>query len=284
VPAPVEAGGGDKSPEKTPEAGVAEKSPEKSADKPVEKLPGPLDDLAFLDKAKPWLGPWTGWVTDIPEKLNKRQQRPVKAVWVDRFETTCAQYCAYLEGLPPAARRSNLPLGWTIDEKDVVQCPEGKDHHPVVGVTWRQAQAYAESQGKRLPSCDEWERLGAGVDKEPRTFPWGGAEEGKKWAHFGVEPKGTFPVDAFPDDATPDGVIGLAGNVSELVSTYPDRTEIGKAGPEKGKQVLVCGGSFASRTTECATSYRWVLDADGASPTVGFRCVMDDAEYKKRRR
>ena len=52
--------------------------------------------------------------------------------------------------------------------------------------------------------------------------------------------------------------------------------------PDKGKQVLVCGGSYASRPTECTTSRRWVLDADGASPTVGFRCVMDDAEYKKR--
>jgi hypothetical protein len=34
--------------------------------------------------------------------------------------------------------------------------------------------------------------------------------------------------------------------------------------------------------SECATSFRWVLDADEASASVGLRCVMDDAEYKKR--
>jgi formylglycine-generating enzyme required for sulfatase activity len=74
----------------------------------------------------------------------------------------------------------------------------------------------------------------------------------------------------------------MAGNVAELVATCSDRTEIGRTGPEKQKQVLVCGGSFASRISDCESSFRWVLDADGASPSVGFRCVMDEAEYKKR--
>jgi formylglycine-generating enzyme required for sulfatase activity len=256
----------------------AEKSAEGAADRPV-KL---LDEMVFLDKARPWIGPWTGWTTDLPEKLNKRQQRPVKAVWFDRYETTCAQYRAYVEGLPPAARRAALPQGWTLDEKDAVQAPAGKDHHPVAGITWRQAQAYAESQGKRLPTSDEWERAAAGVEKEPRLFPWGAENDTKKWAHLGVEPKGTFRVDEFPDDATPEGLVGMAGNVAELCSTCSDRTEIGKNGPEKTKQVLVCGGSFSSRTSDCVSSFHWVLDADGASPNVGFRCVMDDAEYKKR--
>ena len=98
----------------------------------------------------------------------------------------------------------------------------------------------------------------------------------------GIPPKGSFPVDAFPDDATPEGVIGMAGDVAELVATHADRSDVPKTGPEKGKQVIVCGGSFASRASECETSYRWVLDGDGTLPSVGFRCVMDDAEYKKR--
>jgi formylglycine-generating enzyme required for sulfatase activity len=251
-------------------------------DGPAVKPAKSEDDMVFVDKGRPWIGPWTGWITDVPEKQNKRQQRTVKAVWFDRHETTCAQYLAYLAALPAAARRAQLPQGWPIDEKDVAQCPPGKERHPVTGITWRQAQAYAESQGKRLPTSDEWERAAAGAEKEARAFPWGASEEGKKWSHLGVEPKGTFPVDAFPDDATPDGLIGMAGNVAELVATCSDRTEIGKSGPEKNKQVLVCGGSFASRVSECATSFRWVLDADEASASVGLRCVMDDAEYKKR--
>jgi hypothetical protein len=76
----------------------------------------------------------------------------------------------------------------------------------------------------------------------------------------------------------------MAGNVAEMVATYPDRTDVGKTGPEKEKQILVCGGGFTSRSSECVTSWRWVIDADGASPSVGFRCVMDEAEYRKRKK
>jgi formylglycine-generating enzyme required for sulfatase activity len=263
-------------------AAAAPAAPAASMTKPAEKPVKGLDDMILSERPRPWLGPWTGWTTDISETKNKRQQRSVKPVWVDRYETTCAQYRAFLVSIPLAGRKAMLPQGWTLDANDDVQMPAGRENHPVTGVTWAQAQAYAESQGKRLPSCDEWERAAAGGDKDARVFPWGASEEGRQWAHLGVEPKGTFPVDAFPDDATPDGIVGLAGNVAELVSTYSDRTEVPKAGPDKGKQVLVCGGSFASRASECATSRRWVADADKGSPSVGFRCVMDEAEYKKR--
>jgi formylglycine-generating enzyme required for sulfatase activity len=266
------------------QAAAAEPPPAAPPDKPAGKPVNGIDEMVLCERTRPWVGPWTGWTTDVPEKQNKRQQRSVRPVWVDRYETTCGQFRAWLESLPPASRRANLPQGWTLDDKDAVQMPAGKERHPVTGVTWRQAQAFAESQGKRLPTCDEWERAAAGGDKEPRPFPWGGSEEGRQWAHLGVEPKGTFPVDAFPDDATPDGLVGFAGNAAELVSTYSDRTEVPKSGPEKGKQLLVCGGSFTSRASECATSWRWVEDADGSSPSVGFRCVMDEAEYRKRRR
>ena len=265
--------------ETAPPPAPAEKPPEKTAPTSPAK---PLEEMIFFDKARPWIGPWTGWTTDLTEAKNKRQQRAVKAVWADRYEVTCAEYRAYLANMGPASRRAMLPQGWTIDDKDDVQFPAGRDRHPVTGVTWRQAQSFAESLGKRLPTCDEWERIAGGSEKDARTFPWGNGEEGRHWAHLGAEPKGTFPVDAFPDDATPEGVIGMAGNVAEIVSTYPDHTDVPKAGPDKSRQVLVCGGSFTSRSSECSTCWRWVLDADDASEKVGFRCVMDDAEYKKR--
>ena len=65
-------------------------------------------------------------------------------------------------------------------------------------------------------------------------------------------------------------------------ATAPDGSDLPRTGPEKGGQSIVCGGHFRSRASECTTSWRWVLDADAAAPTIGFRCVMDDAEYRKR--
>ena len=264
----------------------ADPSGPKATEGPAEKSSAdptlPSDDMVLCDRTKVWTGPWSGWTTDIPENKNKRQQRTLKVIWIDRFEVTCAQYRAFLEKLGPSGRRAMLPQEWTLDEKDAVMAPDGKDRHPVTGVTFEQAQAFAESLGKRLPTSDEWERAAGGAEKEPRAFPWGASAEGKTWAHAAVEAKGTFPVDAFEDDATPERVVGLAGNVAEMVASYPDRTEVGKAVPEKGRQVFVCGGSYKSRASECGPGWRWVIDADGASPSVGFRCVMDDAEYRKR--
>jgi formylglycine-generating enzyme required for sulfatase activity len=251
------------------------------------KAPAPdankvADDLVLTDRARPFVGPWTGWTTDIPEKQNKRTQRTVKPVWVDRHEVTCGEYKAFVDAQSADGRRAMLPREWTMDEAGKVTVPEGKERHPVTGVTFAQAQAYAESLGKRLPTADEWERAAGGGDKDARQYPWGNSDEGKRWPHLGVEPKGTFSVDEFEDDATIEGIRGLAGNVAELVATYPDRSDVPKAGPEKGRQVFVCGGSFNSRSTECVSGWRWVIDSTESSPAVGFRCVMDEAEYKKR--
>lgn len=264
---------------------VAEQQKKEIAKEPEKTPPAPArvpDDMVLTDRARPYVGPWTGWVSEISEKQNKRTQRSVKPVWIDRHEVTCGEYKAFIDLLDADGRRAMLPKEWTIDDAGKPAMPEGRERHPVTGVTFAQAQAYAESLGKRLPTSDEWERAAGGGEKEPRAYPWGASEEGKRWPHLGVEPKGTFPVEEFEDDVTPEGVRGFAGNVAEMVATYPDRTDVGKSGPEKGRQVLVCGGSFNSRASECVTGWRWVIDAAESSPAVGFRCVMDEAEYKKR--
>lgn len=268
----------------SPSDGPAAQTPADGA--PAEKSDPPAadpaeDDMVYCDRARPWVGPWTGWISELSEKQNRRAQRSLKAVWIDRHEVTCAQYLLFLESRPAADRAALLPQGWTLAEDGKVTMPEGRARHPVTGVTWSQADAYAASVGKRLPTADEWDRAAAGGDKEARLYPWGDSEEGKRWAHFGVEPEGTFPVDAFLDDATPDGVLGLAGNVAEIVSSYPDREDVPKSGPEKGRQIVVCGGSYSSRPAECVTSWRWVLDADASSPSVGFRCVAETRKKPK---
>ncbi len=106
----------------------------------------------------------------------------------------------------------------------------GLDQHPVVHVTYEDAEAYAEWVGGSLPTEAEWERAARGGIDGAR-FPWGDDEQpgGQRLANSwqgrfpyentvedgfaGTAPVGSFPANGF-------GLFDMVGNVWEWTSDW----------------------------------------------------------------
>ncbi|MER7173648.1 formylglycine-generating enzyme family protein [Streptomyces mesophilus] len=102
--------------------------------------------------------------------------------------------------------------------------PQGPSNHPVIGVSWADANAYCEWLVRqlggievRLPSEDEWERAARGDDA--REFPWGSTYRTGLANLVDLGVGTTTPVGSFPDGASPFGVLDMAGNADEWTST-----------------------------------------------------------------
>jgi serine/threonine-protein kinase len=198
------------------------------------------------------------------------EEKPQRRVYldayaIDRHPVTVAQFWRYLES-----------TGTPVPEGFAQYNPKNLPDHPVVFVTWDEAQTYAEWAGKRLPTEAEWERAARGEDG--RIYPWGNDPPDATRAAFGKLP-GRRPVTAHPAGASPHGVLDMCGNVFEWVAdwyskaAYANDVNENPKGPEYGTKRVLRGGSFVhdAFAVRCSTRGRYSPDARRANH--GFRCV-----------
>jgi hypothetical protein len=191
----------------------------------------------------------------------------VRAFDIDKFPVTNGQYRVYLEDMK--IPKSEYPDFWD-DSAD-------KENHPVVGVSQKEAQAYAQWLNtlfdikKRLPTEDEWEKAARGGAEG--IYPWG--DESPKdnvRANYNGNNRydGTSPVGSFKNGVNAFGLFDMAGNVWQWTST-PSGEESGD-GPAK---VIVKGGSWMDGPNELRVSNRKELDPSKQYGDVGFRLVRE---------
>src|SRR5262249_11049707 len=106
------------------------------------------------------------------------------------------------------------PQGWSNQNY-----PEGMEDHPVTGVSWYEAAAYAAYRGKQLPTVFQWEkaaRNGAWTHFWGIVMPWGlGGMRGAVDDRANFQGRGTVPVDRFEFGMSPFGCYQMAGNAAE---------------------------------------------------------------------
>ena len=192
----------------------------------------------------------------------------LKGFLIDRYPVTNAQYMEFLEA---TGRRA--PFTWP-DEN----CPEGQDDYPVTGMGWRDANAYAEWAGKRLPTAEEWEKAARGTDG--RVYPWGNEwNDDACWVDDPACPQAlarTTPVGAFPKGASPYGVTDLCGNVAEWTCTD-------SAPPNEKRNwhwyvVKGAGGAHEMRYNFRCAARAFSAHESRRHNWLGFRCAMDADE------
>ena len=148
-------------------------------------------------------------------------------------------------------------------------------NHPVVGICWYEASAYARWVGKRLPATAEWQwaaTWGALSESGQSSlkYPWGNAFDSKKANVWQSGPVDTVPVDQFYEGATSNGIFQLTGNVWEWINTRFVHHD-----DDRPCFAEVRGGAFDSYfESQITTEFRSGFPLMQRSPNVGFRCSL----------
>jgi formylglycine-generating enzyme required for sulfatase activity len=178
---------------------------------------------------------------------------------------TNAQYAIFVD-----ESSADPPTHWA----DGAPAP-GLREHPVTFVDWFEARAFCAWAGGRLPTEAEWEKGARGTDG--RIYPWGSAEDGARTVvGAGFKHGATAPVGARPEGASLYGLLDMAGNVWEWVSSsyqpYPFARTDGREELADLSERVLRGGSFASPDlsyARCAMRSRSLPRRRQA--TIGFR-------------
>jgi sulfatase modifying factor 1 len=196
----------------------------------------------------------------------------LKAYYVDRYEITASQYSHFLE-----QRRLKKNPYRELSPAAANAAPT--ERHPVVGVAWRDANAYAEWSGKTLPTEAQWEKAARGGDT--RLVPWGTGEP--KWEKPRA-PKEIDRVGSFAWDVSPYGCFDMASNAWEWCSDWYDPIYYNSNVVDDPEGPTTAPPPIASRDVEKVlrggaanwdVTWRGFAGIQDEPLHAGFRCVLE---------
>jgi hypothetical protein len=175
----------------------------------------------------------------------------LSSFYIDVYPVTNAQYAQFI-----AATDRQPPQRWENGK-----CPDGMSDHPVVFVTWDDANDYAEWAGKLLPTSRQWEKAARGT--RGAVYPWGDQPTPAKCNVRESGVGSTTQVGCYQTGMSPYGVYDMCGNVWEWCST---ETRHGRHELKGGAWTTPFGRCTPSSFNDAAHT---MCDDD-----TGFRCAV----------
>jgi len=212
-------------------------------------------------------------------RLHNGTRHQVQRFCLDRYEVTVDAYARCVDARRCADSRREMRTDGGVNLCNATL--SGRGNHPLNCVSYDEAEAYCRWRGARLPTNPEWE-LGAEGTHPVRTWPWGNRppDASRINACANECPRNEFrvpsyrfddgwpstaPPGTFPAGATPEGVMDLAGNVSEWVR---DDSLVGGDRRRRWR-----GGSCLDGPVPSTRAVHLVPDGQ-AKDHIGFRCAQ----------
>ena len=242
---------------------------------------------------------------DADAELDEQPQHQValNSFWMDQTEVTNAQFDLFVRETNYETTAESAGTGWILTNSSWQetagadwQHPSGAqsnifglDDHPVVLVSWNDANAYCTWAGGTLPTEAQWEYAARGTDG--RIYPWGNNFDGAQvnscdtncnlsWSNLSNDGYSrTSPVGTYSGDSWVKAE-DMGGNAREWVSDwydsdyYFDSPRDNPTGPSGGEYKVLRGGSWGSGYNFVRTTIRNIREPDYRSDVVGFRCVV----------
>jgi formylglycine-generating enzyme required for sulfatase activity len=212
-------------------------------------------DYVLVPKGASAIGCVSGDTACSGDEQPQRTIELTSDLWIGRTEVTVGAYKLFANATRRAMPAPIVSINPNWREND----------HPMIKVSWYDAQAFCERAGGRLPTEVEWEYAARGgraeVDAESTASEW----------------RFTRPVSE--SAANGFGLLGVAENVEEWTADWYDPqayrylTAGNLTGPITGKEKVVRGGSWDGRKR---LSARTSISPESATSNRGFRCVLPD--------
>lgn len=234
-----------------------------------------LTEMVAIPGGEFWRGSQEGGRDEMP-----RHQVALSPFWMDIHPVTNEQFVRFLTfmgGEKDAHYRDLIRLRDARIKRVAgrLSIESGYHKHPVVGVTWYGAVAYATWVGKRLPTEAEWEIAALGG----REGPYPSGENIEKFQANFFSSDTTLVMSYTPNGY---GLYDMAGNVYEWCQDWYGynyyetsiQEPVSPKGPPQGVYRVLRGGCWKSLKEDLRAAHRHRNNPGALNGTYGFRCAQ----------